>query len=132
LWKDFARTRPTGTNCGRIVERYCTRSSDGTKLLDNCSKFLQGLLRKIFLQFFHKYFPLPMSDEDPPNLSTILLQFFYNSSNFGRICCIWTVLEKNCRRNKRKRIVETFVKFRFLKRPNLTFYRFSPFLPTLK
>jgi hypothetical protein len=101
-----------------IVERFCGPSSGrgGAKIVEelwkNCRKILCVLLRKIFLQLFHNYSLPPLPIEGPQNRSTILPQLFYNSSLCGRIWCILIGLEKNCRRNNRRKIVETFGEFR--------------------
>jgi hypothetical protein len=68
----------------------------------------RGGIHQIFLQFFHNFSPPPLPVEGLQNLSTILPQFFFNSSSCGRIWCIRIGLEKNCRRNNRRKIVETF------------------------
>jgi hypothetical protein len=93
LWKDFAGLRPAGS---------------GEKLWKNCRKILRALLQKLFLQFFHNYSLPPLPVGGWQNLSTIFLQFFHNSSLCGRIWCIRIGLEKNCRRNNRRKIVEKF------------------------
>jgi hypothetical protein len=97
-------------NCKTIVERFggLHPAGGGEKLWQNCRKILRALLQKIFLQFFHHYSLPPLPVEGPQNLSTIVLQFFHNSSLCGRIWCIRIGLEKNCRRNNRRKIVETF------------------------
>jgi hypothetical protein len=80
-----------GKNCGRIVERFCVHNSS---TVIPCRPCLSRVC-KIFLQFFY-------------NFSTIFLQFFHNSSLCGRIWCIRIGLEKNCRRNNCRTIVEIF------------------------
>jgi hypothetical protein len=67
------------------VERFCgpsTGRGGGEKLWKNCRQILRALLRKIFLQFFHNFSPPPLPVEGLQNLSTILPQFFHNSSSF--------------------------------------------------
>jgi hypothetical protein len=83
----------SGNNCEKIVERFRARSSkffiDSTTTL-LCRSAGRGPAKSFY------------------NSSTIPPLFFYNSSSFGRIWCIRIGLRKICRRNNRRRIVETF------------------------
>ncbi len=76
-----------GKNCGKIVERFCAHS---------------------FRKYFYNYCTIIPYRPCLSRVRKIFLQFFLNSSLCGIIWCIRIGLEKNCRRNNRRKIVETF------------------------